>query len=351
MQTWTNKISNIAQFGGIETSVLDNGPGRGTRIAWVNTGAGLRFKVIIDRAMDIGEASFNQHNLPWLSHAGITAPTPILHGDDWLRTFGGGLVTTCGLSYFGPPEKDEHGERSLHGLISNQPAQVESIRLPDPARGHMDMSITGTISEAKIFGPTLLLRRTISATLGKASLRIHDEVSNAGNTPTPHMLLYHCNFGWPLADEGTKILWDGAWKSGGRPEDDRIFSEGKDFRTCTGPQQAHSGGGESVAFIDPHSGASGHCECGLYNQKLGFAVMLRFNKAQLPCLTNWQHWGEREYVTGLEPGTNPPSGQAAARKENKLISLQPGETRSYDLEFEMINDERRIHELLKKYKL
>lgn len=351
MQTWISKISNVSQFGGIETSVLDNGPGRGTRIAWVNTGSGLRFKVVIDRAMDIADASFNQYNLPWISHAGVTAPSPILHGSDWLRTFGGGLLTTCGLSYFGPPEEDENGERSLHGLISNQPAQLESIRQPEPARGNMEMSITGIVAETKIFGPTLLLRRTISATLGQSSIRIHDDVTNGGNTATPHMLLYHCNFGWPLADEGTQILWDGSWKSGGRPQDDQVFSEGKNFRTCPPPQDAHSGDGEAVAFIDPRADGKGECECGLYNAGARVALTLRFNKSQLPSLTNWQHWGKGEYVVGLEPGTNPPSGQAAARKENKLIFLQPGETRSYDLEFRIINDETRINDLLKKYKV
>ena len=37
-KTWTDKISNPAQLGGIETAVMDDGRGRGTRIAWVNTG-------------------------------------------------------------------------------------------------------------------------------------------------------------------------------------------------------------------------------------------------------------------------------------------------------------------------
>jgi hypothetical protein len=45
-QKWKDKISNPAQLGGIETSVLDNGTARGTRIAWINTGSGLRYKVI-----------------------------------------------------------------------------------------------------------------------------------------------------------------------------------------------------------------------------------------------------------------------------------------------------------------
>ena len=28
---WSDKVSNVAQVGGIETSVLDNGPGKGVR--------------------------------------------------------------------------------------------------------------------------------------------------------------------------------------------------------------------------------------------------------------------------------------------------------------------------------
>ena len=54
-----NKLSNFRQIGGIETSIIDNGPERGTRIAWVNTGSGLTYKLLLDRCMDIGEAYFN----------------------------------------------------------------------------------------------------------------------------------------------------------------------------------------------------------------------------------------------------------------------------------------------------
>jgi hypothetical protein len=116
--------------------VLDNGAGRGTRIAWVNTGAGLRYKVVPDRGLDIADAFYNAHSLAWLSHAGVTAPQPFSHrGLDWLRTFGGGLLTTCGLSHVGGPEADAHGERGLHGLVSNLPAEIESVVQPDPAAG------------------------------------------------------------------------------------------------------------------------------------------------------------------------------------------------------------------------
>jgi len=349
-ETWRDKISNSTQFGGIETSVLDNGPGRGTRIAWVNTGSGLRYKVVIDRAMDIAEASFNQHNLSWISHLGIIPPEPLSHhGIDWIRTFGGGLVTTCGLSHFGPPEEDEQGERGLHGLISNQPAEIESIIQPDPAHERMEMSITGRIKETRLFGPSFELKRTISGTLGQPFIRIHDEVVNVANTPQPHMILYHCNFGWPLVDEGTDILWKGSWKSAGRENDDKIFREGNDFRKCPAPMDSHRSGGEAVVFIDPLADASGKCVCGLLNARSGIALVLQFSKHQLPSLTNWQHWATGEYVTGLEPGTNPPVGQANARSANQLVYLQPGEKKIYDLEFEVMDNENSIREFLKKH--
>lgn len=347
MQDWQDKISNPLQLGGIETAILDNGPAKGSRVAWINTGTGLRYKVLPDRAMDIAEAFYGRHGLAWLSHLGLTPPQSFTGaGLGWLRTFGGGLLTTCGLSHVGGPDADEHGERGLHGYISNIPAEIESIIQPDPAAGKMDMSITGKMKETQPFGPCLELKRTISGTLGKASIRIHDEVTNRGNMTVPHMLLYHCNFGWPLVDEGADIVWQGSWEVRDKGESNRIFREGNSFRKCPPPLEEHSGPGEEAAFIDISPDASGRCTCGVYNSRIGIAVAVRFNKAQLPWLANWQHWGKGEYVMGLEPGTNPPIGQVKARQLRELIHLGPGESREYGLEFEILDNEREINEFL-----
>ena len=127
--------------------------------------------------MDIADAFYNQHSIAWLSHLGVTPPQPFSdQGLDWLRTFAGGLLVTCGLSHYGGPEKDAFGERGLHGWISNTPAEIESIIQPDPVIGKMDFSITGKIKETKIFGPSLEMRRTISGTVGKSSSRTSLEV-------------------------------------------------------------------------------------------------------------------------------------------------------------------------------
>ncbi|MEZ0540394.1 aldose 1-epimerase family protein [Fibrella arboris] len=346
---WTDKINNPAQVGGIETAILDNGAGRGVRVAWINTGSGLRFKVVTDRGLDIADAFYNQHSLAWLCHSGITAPEPFSDkGLDWLRTFNGGLLTTCGLAHVGGPETDAYGERGIHGHISNVPAEIESIIQPDPVMGKLEMSITGRMRETKIFGPSLELKRTISATLGEPTIRIHDEVANRGNTPAPHMLLYHLNFGWPLVDEGTKLIWQGDWQPREGGIHAGIFRPGNDVKTCPAPLESHLGTGEAVAFIEATPDASGWCTAGLHNAKLGLAVSLRFQKAQLPWLTNWQHWGKGEYVTGIEPGTHPPIGQAKARENQTLIMLQPGETRRYDVELTVLSSAERINDFVKQ---
>jgi hypothetical protein len=75
---------------------------------------------------------------------------------------------------------------------------------------------------------------------------------------------------------------------------------------------------------------------------------MRFQKEQLPWLTNWQHWGKGEYVLGMEPGTHPPIGQAKAREQNTLIHLQPGESRVYDLEMQVLHTQETIDEFLKQ---
>ncbi len=345
---WQDKICNTAQIGGIETSVLDDGLGRANRIAWVNTGSGLRYKVVIDRALDIADAFFNQHSLAWISHSGFTAPRPDANkGLEWLWSFGGGLLTTCGLTHIGGPEADENEQRGLHGRISNTPASIESIVQPDPAAGRLNMSITGVVKQSRVFGPNLELRRTISACIGKPTIRIDDVVTNRGSTAVPHMILYHCNFGWPLVDEGVDIVWKGRCKSRGMDYDNAIFNSKHNFRKCQRSLDSHRGGGEACGFIDVTPDSKGLCTVGLANQKLSMALVMKYSKKQLPVLTNWQNWGFGDYITALEPGTNPPTGQIKARKERKLISLGPGKSRTYRLELTVLTEQKQIERFLK----
>lgn len=349
ISSWKDKVSNHSQVGGIETSILDDSKGRNTRIAWINTGSGLRYKVVIDRGMDIVDAFYNQHSLAWISHGGVMAPQEYAHqGFEWLKSFSGGLMTTCGLTHIGGPEEDEYGTRGLHDQVSNIPASLESIVQPNLHTGAHEISLSGSMKQTQVFGHRVELKRKITSQLGSSAITVKDVVTNAGNEPVPHMLLYHLNFGWPLIDQDTRLLWKGVTRSRGGEMDDQLFGEGKDFKTCKPPLAEHAGTGEACGFIDPIADQEGQVLSGVYNKMLGLALTVSFKKQQMPSLTNWQHWGPHEYVTALEPGTHPPIGQAAARKENTLIFLEPGESRTYDLEMEVLTDTEKIKDFISK---
>ena len=234
----------------------------------------------------------------------------------------------------------------MHGRISNIPAQIESIVQPNPAAGKLDMSITAIIKESRVFGPNLELRRTITSRLGEAVITINDVVTNCGNTKVPHMILYHCNFGWPLVDEGVDIIWKGKCQSRGMEMDDKIFNAKHNYIKCQKPLDSHRGSGEACGFIDVAAGNNGVCTVGLRNRKLKMALVMKYKKKQLPCLANWQHWGAGEYVCALEPGTNPPIGQNKARKEKKLVELAPGKSRSYELELSILTGLQEIKKFI-----
>jgi hypothetical protein len=211
----------------------------------------------------------------------------------------------------------------------------------------MDMSITAAVKESRVFGPVLQMKRTISSTLGQPIIRIQDVVTNCGNSTLPHMMLYHCNFGWPLVDEGAEIVYRGKCRSRGMPSDDAIFNNSRDYKKCAAPLESHCGAGEACGFIDMKPNEEGLCMAGIVNRKLNLALTMKYPKKVLPCLTNWQHFGPGEYVCALEPGTNFPIGQAKARQQKELLFLKPGQSRKYTLEFEVLSNTRKIGQFVR----
>jgi hypothetical protein len=346
---WTYDAASIryinpAQAGGIETSVLDDGAGRLTRIAWVNTGSPLRYKVVIDRGLDIADAFFGQHCLAYLSLTGTTPPNRAMdRGAEWLKGFFAGLLTSCGPQHVGGPATIEGVEYGIHGTHSNTPAAVEAICQPDPAAGIQEMSITGLVRTARMFGPNVQLRRTIRSVLGAPAIHIHDSFLNRGNTAVRHCWMLHFNLGWPLLDAGAKVVYRGQlWPRKGCQ---KWFSDPARYKIVQRPTQLHRGSGEDVAFIDPPTDDDGNCHVGLANEPLGLAVELVYPHSQFPRLVNWQHLGPGgEYVMGLEPlsgGMDAPGAPAG--------ELAPGQTRQYDCTLKVLGRPEEIQRFVRNW--
>jgi hypothetical protein len=342
------KFINSSQVGGIEAYSIDEGPARGVRALCFNTGGGLRYRVLVDRGLDIDQAFFNQHSLAFLTHKGLTPPTRGLdRGLDWLQSFGGGLVTSCGPFNVGPPGIDAGEELGLHGPHSNTGATIESIVQPDPHSGRHEMWVTGIVRYGAFYGPCVQVRRTISSVLGSNTISFIDEFTNSGNQAVPHAWLLHINFGYPLVDAGAEICCDSPKvEPTDAPESIARFKPGVDYKRLLGPQETHRGPNSAVAYFFPKpTDRAGNTTVAIVNRKLSLGVAIHYNTRQFPRLGNWQHFGSREYVTALEPMNGTVDGRAKDRERGLLDTLKAGGKKEYRYQLEVVTDRGRIDQL------
>ena len=149
---------------------------------------------------------------------------------------------------------------------------------------------------------------------------IHDVVENRSAQPAEMQLLYHCNFGPPFLEAGSRVL---APVRELAPQTPRA-AEGIDtYETYAGPT---AGFAEQVYLYDLLADGRGHTLALLVNAGQDRAVAVRFNRNELPCFTVWKNTAAVEdgYVTGLEPATNYPNFKGFERKQGRVRLLPPG---------------------------
>ncbi len=326
------RIGHLSQIGGLKPYTLTDGRAAGIRAVDFRTTRGLEFTVLLDRAMDISEARCKGMSLCWRSCAGDVAPAfydP--RGQEWLRTFFGGLLTTCGLTQVGSPCTDEGEELGLHGRISCAPAEGVACS-QEWAGDQLELKVSGMMREARLFGQHLEMHRTISARGDGAGFALRDRIVNAGARRSPVMLLYHINTGFPLLDEGAELILP---TRNVRPWDEESEKEKEDYWRVHAPRTGYQ---ERVYLHTMQPDAGGWVTCALINRRIngGVGLKLRYRAAELPCFTQWRMLGDREYVTGLEPGNCVPLGRAAERAAGRLVELEVGEEITGGFELEVV---------------
>lgn len=327
------RVGSLAQIGGIEPCVLGGGLSQNVRALHVATGAGLAFTVLPDRCLDVPYLSYNGRPLCWYSCNGIVGPQfyeP--EGNGFLRSFAGGLVTTCGLRNFGPPGQVGDESFTMHGRIGNLPAS-------DAAWGTEWLDdecvfwIEGSVRESRVFGEDMTLRRRIETRLGSTSVRIENVVRNEGWRDEGHMILFHMNPGFPLLDDGARLLVDPLEV---HPRDDEARKGLEVYDRFVRPQADFK---EQVFTLDLRPDAEGYTSAAVVNERLddGLGLRLSFRKDQLPWMMEWRQMGQGAYVLGLEPANCPTiEGRVEAVKRGTLPILRPGEERRYDIEVDVL---------------
>lgn len=324
-----DSVGDLSTVFGIKPYTLFDGPERGVFAIDVWTGSGFRYTVVPDRGLNICNALYRGIPLDWSSGTGTTSPYAYdAEGWNWLRSFNGGLVHTCGLNNVGDPSRDsgayyEDQAFGGHGRISNTPARELSWRVQDDGSA-LNTIVSGKMRIVSALEENFLLERTITSGFAESSLLIEDTISNLGAKPLPVFLLYHCNLGFPLLSSESilSIPADIAYD----PEGNRV----SDFHGLSGPVENDA---EEVLY--PELTQKGPVELSLENPELGnggLTLYFRYNTDLLPHLTIWKFFRKRSYVLAVEPGTCRVGGRAIERQEQRALYLDRDSQYSVSLE-------------------
>ncbi|MDD4189011.1 MAG: aldose 1-epimerase family protein [Eubacteriales bacterium] len=333
-------IGNVSQIGGTRHYELTEGNSRGTRAIDVNTGSGFCFTILPDRGMDISQASYKGINLVFRTQNGEVNPAfydP--KGSEWLRVFFAGLLTTCGLTYFGAPGMDEGADLGLHGRYSAIPARqvCDNSGFSD---GEYLIDVSGVIDETVLFGSKLRMKRKIRSKVGSRSLFISDEIENLSSLPSPYTIMYHINFGFPLLDEDSEIL---SLSSKVEPYDEIAQAGLPRWNKFEKPDSAWR---EQNFLHTMRKDEHGYTYAAIINQKLmdGLGVYIKFMPDQLPYLSQWKMAGESDYVTALEPCNTMIANRGQLRKEGMLPMIGSYEKKINCVEIGILEGEKEISE-------
>jgi hypothetical protein len=193
-----------------------------------------------------------------------------------------------------------------------------------------ELSVSGTVDESRLFGNKLRMRSTYRTRAGEASITLIDEVTNLSAGPSELELLYHVNFGPPLAWEGSKLV------APVKKLSPRNADAAADVPTWDSYPAARNKP-EMVHFFELVAGDAGRTRALLHNAAGDRGVSLAWDVKQLPCFTLWKNPmpAADGFVTGLEPGINFPNVKSFEKEKGRVATLAGGETRRFELTMDL----------------
>lgn len=316
----------------IHKRTLHGGRRDGVEVVEVHNGA-LSFTVLPTRGMGLWQGWYRGSRLGWQAPVqGPVHPHQVnlldRAGLGWLDGFDE-WICRCGLSSNGPPCTDppegatgKAAHRpseflTLHGRIANQPAHYLEVQVSlDPPH---ELKVIGQVDEVTLFFSRLRLTSTLTTTPGSNLLVIEDVIDNLSTKPAELELLYHCNFGPPFVEAGSKVVAPVRMVA---PRDAAAAKGVNHIETCAGPTTGYA---EQVFYYDLLANRDGWTLALLHNARLDRGVAIRLARADLPHFILWKNTAAAEdgYVVGLEPATNFPNPRPFERERGRVITLPP----------------------------
>lgn len=322
---------------------MEEGKASGCQMIDVSNHSGMHFDVNISRGMDIPYLDFNGENMGFISPCGVVAPE---YFDDrelgFLKSFTAGFLTTCGLNMAGAPCEYEGKQYGLHGNISHTPAEEVSCEI-EQGEETPRVKMKGTIRDAVVFGDKLTLKREIICNYKERKIYLNDKVINEGYKKARHMIIYHCNIGYPVLDEKSEIFIPSVEVKARNAH----AQEGIDIWNKT--QAPDSDYEEMCYYHTPKADEKGQGAAAIFNHELDLGIAVEFDSSTLDRMVQWKMMGAGDYVMGLEPCNSTIDGIQDAVDNGSIKYLEPGEMVEHHLVFHILKGKEEFETLKKRF--
>jgi hypothetical protein len=302
----------------------------------------LRFQVISDKCLDISDFSYKGININFIAKQGLIGRMDYdTHGEEGTRSLMGGLLFTCGLENTCIPGKVQERYFPMHGRIRSTPAEHVGATA-QWEKGNYCIRVTGKMREAELFGKNLTLERTIETIYGSRSVKITDIIENESFQEEPMMILYHFNIGYPLLDEGARVVLPSKEVM---PRDKEAEKDDELWNLMEAPMENEA---ERVYLHNLAGDRNGNTFVCLMNEKIGLGIKIEFNKRYLPKFVQWKSLNAGDYVMGLEP-TN--SGVYGLPGEGEAVhKIKPFEQEKIELILTIIEGKDELEKIKEEAK-
>ena len=305
-------IGNPSQLCTLRRVTVNEGKAKRTEIIEVRTAGGLELDVLPDAGLDIGQCRYRGINMSWMSP----------YETEFVNTFPGGLLYTCGLRSAGPANRDNGEWHPLHGRYHSLAAEQVCAETAGD-----EIIIKGVIRETALFAHALEVKRRIRIPVFGASVTVEDTVTNLTPRDEEIMQIYHCNFGYPLLSEKARL---------NLPEERETIPRTEFAKTGLGREcqfDAPMDSEEERVFFQK---MKREFWARLENPELNVRMTISWSGDTLPILSQWRSMASGDYVLGLEPTNCYIMGRHDERENGTLPVLKAWDsiTNTVEIQFE-----------------
>lgn len=308
--------------------------GRATGLpAYLVKNGPMSLTLTVGKCLDVAEFSYKGVGFHFLAKPGLIGRNHFdTNGEEALRSIMGGLLFTCGLENICAPCRSGGKDYPMHGRMRTTPAEhvrADAEWIGDEYR----LTVAGEMREAELFGENLVLRRTVTTSLGERRVVIRDEIENEGFRDEPLMLLYHFNIGHPLLSESCRVVLPSLSVV---PRDATSAPHVADWADMDPPKPNEP---EYVFIHELATDGDGNTFAAVFNEELLLGMRLGINTRFLPRFMQWKSTAAGDYAMAFEPANSRPGGRPDHERAGDTHKIGPLEREINELEITVLDGE------------